>query len=740
MSAIGDIVVNLRANIAKYQQAMQQSKTATVSLQSSVGSLNRVMAGLGVGVSVAGAFALGKHMLTLAANTEKTAVSFKVLTGSADVAKQVMGDITKFGAETPFELPELATATRKLLAFGVSANDILPTLRMLGDVSAGIDQPIGEIAELFGKAKVQGRLFGEDINQFTGRGIPIIQELAKQFGVAEADVKKLVEQGQVGFPHLQKAFEAMTGPGGKFAGMMNELSGTAAGQWSTFKDQVNEALRTMGEDLLPYAVEGMKQLSAWMNDNGPAAASAFAAAIRGLAEAGENAFIVMSELYDVYLALEEMNLKGSFSVALTSEGRAKENAEIAAKLKEVQETRAALAKGVDSVETSQIKRATARELDWIEAQVNMSAPLVGEDPKLARHLELIKERRAELEKTAQLETQTKQAQLAGTGGSKASGGIASNAKAAAEAAKVFGDMQKQGSKWQDKAAAAGMTDRQKSQYEAIRKYQEEINKVRTAPGVSEADKAKQIAGLAGEYAKLAEAIEGYYAKQDALDRQKKAADATKDFADKIQALKDKLNGVTDAQKAFQEALKAGVPLEQAKALRQEYEKIEGLNRIKDQRKEMRSPQQKYVEDLQKLGELTQGQKYGKDALKLSEWTEGRKQLQQAAVGGMLDSIKTPMQKANEAIADIRKWENVGALTKGQADLLAQKQIEEANKTALGETPQSPAAQARGSAGAWSSIVGAMNDDTQAKQLAALNRIAGNTDPAKQPKPKQMKIG
>jgi tape measure domain-containing protein len=738
VSAIGDIVVNLRANIAQYQQAMQQSKTATVSLQSSVGSLNRVMAGLGVGVSVAGAFALGKHMLTLAANTEKTAVSFKVLTGSADVAKQVMGDITKFGAETPFELPELATATRKLLAFGVSANDILPTLRMLGDVSAGIDQPIGEIAELFGKAKVQGRLFGEDINQFTGRGIPIIQELAKQFGVAEADVKKLVEQGQVGFPHLQKAFEAMTGPGGKFAGMMKELSGTAAGQWSTFKKQVNEALRTMGEDLLPYAVEGMKQLSAWMNDNGPAAASAFAAAIRGLAEAGENAFIVMSELYDVYLALEEMNLKGSFSVALTSEGRAKENAEIAAKLKEVQETRAALAKGVDSVETSQIKRATARELDWIEAQVNMSAPLVGEDPKLARHLELIKERRAELEKTAQLETQTKQAQLAGTGGSKASGGIASNAKAAAEAAKVFGDMQKQAAEWASKAATFGMGDKDKAQRDASVKYFEDRDKIKAA-GLPWDKEREAIARLQTEYGNLTRAIDDYYAKEDAAEKQKKAADATKDFADKIQALKDKLNGVTDAQKAFQEALKAGVPLEQAKALRQEYEKIEGLNRIKDQREAMTAPQQKYVEDLEKLGELTKGQKYGKDALKLSEWTEGRKQLQQAAVGGMLDSIKTPMQKANEAIADIRKWENVGALTKGQADLLVQKQIEEANKATLGEAPQSPAAQARGSAAAWSSIVGAMNEDTQAKQLAALNRIANNTAPSAASKPKQMKI-
>ena len=79
-------------------------------------------------------------------------------------------------------------------------------LARIGDVSAGVHGLVNEFAELYGKARVQGRLFAEAINQITGRGIPIIGELAKQFGASDSEVKKLIESGQVGFPAIEQAF------------------------------------------------------------------------------------------------------------------------------------------------------------------------------------------------------------------------------------------------------------------------------------------------------------------------------------------------------------------------------------------------------------------------------------------------------------------------------------------------------------------------------------------------------
>lgn len=207
--------------------------------------------GLNIGVPVIAA--AGGAMLKLAADAETLNTQFKVLIGSQEGAAKLMDEIDRFAASTPFQKMDIADAARQLLAFGGSADTAVDELKMLGDLAAGTGQPIGELAELYGKAKVQGRLFGEDINQLTGRGIPIIQALAKEFGVAESEVKGLVTEGKVGFPEMQRALAGMTGPGGKFAGLMAELSGTTAGKFSTFVDNMKLFGQQMGEVLLPHA-------------------------------------------------------------------------------------------------------------------------------------------------------------------------------------------------------------------------------------------------------------------------------------------------------------------------------------------------------------------------------------------------------------------------------------------------------------------------------------------------------
>ncbi len=193
----------------------------------------------------AGAVAV-KRMLSLAASAEQAQVSFETLLGSADDAKRLLQDLGRFAAATPFQIEELRNASRSLAAFGVNAEEIVPTLRRLGDVSAGINQPIGEIAEIYGKARVQGRLFMEDINQLTGRGIPVIQELAKQFGVAESEVRELVSSGQVNFANLEQAFIDLTAEGAKFGGLMQAQSETLAGSFSTLKDVGTQTLADLG--------------------------------------------------------------------------------------------------------------------------------------------------------------------------------------------------------------------------------------------------------------------------------------------------------------------------------------------------------------------------------------------------------------------------------------------------------------------------------------------------------------
>lgn len=212
-----------------------------------IGGLVSGLTGLGAAGSIIGGFV---KAITGAAEMETTTVAFETLIGSAEQAAATLDGLKKFGAETPFEFPELADAGKKLLAFGSGAGNVVGELRMLGDLSAGIGAPIGELAELYGKARTQGRLMAEDVNQLTGRGIPVIAEFAKQFGVSTGEVRNLVEEGKIGFPQLKQALQSLTSEGGRFYDMTKKQSQTAAGLWSTLKDNIGEVLREFGKPIL----------------------------------------------------------------------------------------------------------------------------------------------------------------------------------------------------------------------------------------------------------------------------------------------------------------------------------------------------------------------------------------------------------------------------------------------------------------------------------------------------------
>lgn len=130
------------------------------------------------GVALAG---LGAYGIKTAGDFEQTSIAFTTMLGDGQKAGALLKDLSTFAASTPFEFPEIANAGKSLLAFGIEAKNIKGTLTTLGDVASSLNIPIGELSEIYGKIKTSGRVFSEDINQLTGRGIPIIAELAKQF-------------------------------------------------------------------------------------------------------------------------------------------------------------------------------------------------------------------------------------------------------------------------------------------------------------------------------------------------------------------------------------------------------------------------------------------------------------------------------------------------------------------------------------------------------------------------------
>ena len=188
-----------------------------------------------------------QNIIQVRGEFQQLEVAFTTMLGSSEKANVLMAQLTETAAKTPFDLQGVANGARQLLAYGTSAEDVNETLIRLGNIAAGLSQPLGDLVYLYGTTMTQGRLYTQDLNQFTGRGIPMIKELAKEFGVAESEIRGMVEAGMIGFPEVQKVIQNLTNEGGMFFNLMQEQSKTITGQISNIGDSFSMMLNDIGK-------------------------------------------------------------------------------------------------------------------------------------------------------------------------------------------------------------------------------------------------------------------------------------------------------------------------------------------------------------------------------------------------------------------------------------------------------------------------------------------------------------
>lgn len=241
--------IPVRVIIDAIDNASNKLKQVGGSMNDLAGNMQTVGA---VGLAVGGATALlTKGFIEQAGQMEQNEIAFATMLGSATKAKTLLEEMQMFAAATPFAMPDIVNAGKQLLAFGFAQKEVIGTTEMLGNVAAGLNIPIGDIIYLFGTLRAQGRAYTKDIAQFTARGIPILDELAKQYGVTTNEVYKLIETGKVGFPDVEKAFKSMTGESGMFFNLMQRQSKSTLGTWSNLQDSFTRTQIAIGEALLP---------------------------------------------------------------------------------------------------------------------------------------------------------------------------------------------------------------------------------------------------------------------------------------------------------------------------------------------------------------------------------------------------------------------------------------------------------------------------------------------------------
>jgi len=286
---VGSVYIEIQAKMGTLEKDLKTLETRMAGadqkaqqVSSSFMSMGKIIGGSLITGAIIG---IGKAALKASAEMEQNRVAFTTMLGSATKAKDLLAEMTAFAANTPFELPEIVDGGKKLLAFGFAAKDIIPTLTKLGDVSAALSIPIGELSDIYGKMKVQGVIQAEELNQLAGRGIPVFTELAKVMGVNADQVKKLGSEGKISFKELEQAFTNMTDKGSQFGGMMEAQSKTLAGQWSNFQDTLGKIAVIIGDEIAPAAKTWLELLGNISNAviNQESDTSAISSAMRKIA-------------------------------------------------------------------------------------------------------------------------------------------------------------------------------------------------------------------------------------------------------------------------------------------------------------------------------------------------------------------------------------------------------------------------------------------------------------------------
>lgn len=258
--------LEVRKLTREYKEFASGTNNADEIVKSLTDSLKRTAAEIGGLVAIK---KFGSDVIEATGKMQQLQVALSTILQSKSKADALLAEITEFAKKTPFNLDDVATGAKQLLAYGSSADNVVKELSMLGDVASGLQIPLGSLIYLYGTLRVQGRAYWRDIQQFQGRGVNVVEEMAKNLGVTQDQIKKLVEEGKIGFKDVEKAFQSMTSEGGKFNNMLENSSGTWPQRIANIEDTLFTKMNEFGnkyKEVFEYGIGTAEDLVESLDD------------------------------------------------------------------------------------------------------------------------------------------------------------------------------------------------------------------------------------------------------------------------------------------------------------------------------------------------------------------------------------------------------------------------------------------------------------------------------------------
>lgn len=276
MSNVLNYVLNVNGNVLsmlnRIGAASDSSRNDVRGLRNEVEGLNTVNFS-GLASKITGIFAtlgigaiVGKTIKD-GMEQEMRNVSFEVLFGGVDNAKQMIDQVSDYAAKSPYGKVGLSEATQMMAGFGIAQEKIMPNMKMIGDIAMGDAQKFQSLALVLSQVSSLGYMQGNDKLQFINAGFNPLKELEKMTGKSVGQLETMMSKGQISIGMIEDALKHATSEGGQFYGMIDKINGTASGQWATAMDNISEKMLNLYDNVLqPLILPALQKFNVFLDD------------------------------------------------------------------------------------------------------------------------------------------------------------------------------------------------------------------------------------------------------------------------------------------------------------------------------------------------------------------------------------------------------------------------------------------------------------------------------------------
>lgn len=247
----------------KFRQISQSAQQESNRMREALMGVGKA---IGIAFSAQQAIAFVKQIVNVRSEIQALEVSFRTLLGSQQASAELMRQMKEFAAATPLQLGDLAKGAQTMLGFNVDADEIMPMLKAIGDISMGDAQKFQSLTLAFSQMQSVGKLMGQDLLQMINAGFSPLAVMADKTGKSIGELKEEMSAGAISADMVKQAFIDATSEGGKFHGMLEGQGDTVKGAIAQLSGAITDMFNGIGEQS-EGLIKGSVKSVQWLVEN-----------------------------------------------------------------------------------------------------------------------------------------------------------------------------------------------------------------------------------------------------------------------------------------------------------------------------------------------------------------------------------------------------------------------------------------------------------------------------------------